>query len=194
MVSGGGPPASALEGWIAVGRVLGTYGSHGELRVQPLGRFPQRFRELRRVYVGESFAPAAVIQRRPHGQGLILRLDTVQSRDAARALYGQYLYVPEAEAVDLPEGEYFVHQIVGLEVRTAEGEVLGRVAEVLETGSNDVYVVQGPRGEVLLPATKEVIKAVDVPGGTMLVELLPGLLEGGETASGSPAPPEPGEP
>ncbi|MGH2367127.1 MAG: ribosome maturation factor RimM [Chloroflexota bacterium] len=162
---------------MAVGQVMGTFGPRGELRVQPLGRFPQRFRELRRVYVGEDFQPAAVTHRREYGRGLILRLDTVKSRDAARDLYGQYLYLPEAEAVPLPDGEYFVHQIVGLAVRTTDGEELGTVREVLQTGSNDVYVVRGPRGEVLLPATKEVIKDVDLAGGTMLVELLPGLVD-----------------
>ena len=157
--------------------MLGAFGSRGEVRVQPLGRFPQRFRELRRVYLGESYQPAAVLHRRQHGDAIILRLDVSRSRDEARAIQGTYLYVPESEAVPLPAGEYFVHQIVGLEVRTAGGETLGRVVEVLQTGSNDVYVVHGPRGEVLLPATKEVVKGVDLARGEMAVELLPGLVD-----------------
>jgi 16S rRNA processing protein RimM len=67
---------------------------------------------------------------------------------------------------------------VGLAARTAEGEDLGTVTEVLQTGSNDVYVVQGPRGEVLLPATREVIKKIDLDARTLVVQLLPGLVEG----------------
>jgi 16S rRNA processing protein RimM len=170
--------ASAPSGeWIAVGRILGAFGPRGELKVQPYSRQPQRFRTLRRVYVGEEHAPAQVLHRRPHDGHIILRLDTVRSRDAARTLHGTFLYVPEAEAVKLPEGEYFVHQIVGLEVVTEQGESLGRVAEVLSTGSNDVYVVHGPRGEVLLPATREVIREIDLDAGCLRVHLLPGLID-----------------
>jgi 16S rRNA processing protein RimM len=142
-----------------------------------LGRFPQRFRELRRVQVGEAHQPAAVLHRRISGEHVVLRLDTLASRDAARTLIGTYLYVPETEAVKLPEGEYFVHQIVGLRVVDPAGESLGTVADVLQTGSNDVYVVRGPRGEVLVPAIKDVIQQIDLPSGTMTVALPPGLLD-----------------
>jgi 16S rRNA processing protein RimM len=165
-----------------VGRISGLFGAHGDVRVRPLGRFPERFRELHRVYLGERFEPAAILHRRIYRSGdqdgVVLRLDILHSRDAARERIGQYVYVPESEAVPLPEGEYFVHQIVGLAVRTAEGEDLGTVAEVLQTGSNDVYVVKGPRGEVLLPATREVIKEFDLDARTLVVQLLPGLVEG----------------
>jgi 16S rRNA processing protein RimM len=167
----------ADPGWIAVGQVLGIYGSRGDLRVRPFSRDPQRFRELRRVHVGEAHHPAAIIHHRAHGDGLVLRLDTVRTRDDAHALIGAYLYVPEHEAVRLPEGEYFVHQIVGLRVVTTAGEALGSVKEVLATGSNDVYVVEGERGEVLVPATKEVLRQVDLGSGTLVVEPLPGLLD-----------------
>lgn len=142
-----------------------------------LGRFPQRFRDLRRVFIGEGHQHANVLARRPHQRGLILRLDVVTSREQARDLAGTYLYVPESEAVPLPEGEYFVHQLIGLTVVTEAGETLGPLAEVLATGSNDVYVVKGPKGEVLLPAIKDVVKAVDLAAGTMTVALLPGLVD-----------------
>ena len=169
--------ADPHEGWIAVGQVMGAFGATGDLRVQPLGRYPERFRELRRVYIGDSRVEAAIIHRRVLGDRLVLRLETVKSRDAARDLFGQFLYVPEAEAVPLPKGEYFVHQIVGLRVVTTEGEELGKVAEVMQTGSNDVYVVRSKGREVLLPAIKEVIKNVDLESGTLEVALLPGLLD-----------------
>ena len=142
-----------------------------------LGRFPQRFHELQRVYVGEAREPAKVLSCRPLGLGLLLKLDTVRSRDAARSLFGRFLYVPETEAIALPSGEYFVHQIVGLSVVTDHGVTLGNIVEVLETGSNDVYVVRGPTGEALLPATKEVIKEIDLEARRMVVSLIPGLVD-----------------
>ncbi len=173
--------ASTLEGWIAIGRIAGIFGAVGEIRVRPLGKSPQRFRELRRVYLGESFEPATVTHRRMYRSGghdgVIMRLAGLSSREEARERIGQYLYVPESEAVPLPSGEYFVHQIVGLSVITVEDEALGRVTDVLQTGSNDVYVVKGQRGEVLIPATKEVVKAIDLQDGTMRVALLPGLAD-----------------
>ena len=145
--------------------------------MKPLGRYPERFRELRQVFVGDERRSAAVLHRRPYGEGVILRLEAVTTREDARTLFGQYLYVPESEAVKLPAGEYFVHQIVGLTVVTTEGETLGTVRDVVETGSNDVYVVRRGGKEVLLPAIKDVIKRVDLEARTMEVALLPGLAD-----------------
>jgi 16S rRNA processing protein RimM len=179
---GAAPAADPLEGWIAVGEVMGTFGPRGELRVRPLSRFPERFRELRRVYIGEARTPAAVLHRRHYGEGLILRLDTVHRRDDARALLGAFLYVPESEAVTLPAGEFFVHQVIGLAVITAEGRQLGTVRDVLTTGSNDVYVVAGGPRELLLPAIKDVVKRIDPDAGIIEVELLPGLVDEPEQA------------
>lgn len=114
---------------------------------------------------------------RPHQEHILLRLDSVTDRTAAAELRGTYLYVPESEAVALPPGEYFVHHIVGLTVMTLGGETLGTVAEVLHTGSNDVYVVRRDGREILLPATKEVVREIDLEAQIMRVELLPGLLD-----------------
>jgi 16S rRNA processing protein RimM len=147
------------------------------MRVMPLGGSVQRFRDLKRVFVGEEHAPADIQHRRAIGKGAVLRLSTVKSRDAARALFQTYLYVPESEAAPLPAGEYFVHQIIGLTVVTAEGEKLGTVREVLQTGSNDVYVVKQGQREVLIPALKDVVTRIDLDSQTMEVALPPGLLD-----------------
>jgi 16S rRNA processing protein RimM len=147
------------------------------MRVKPLGGSPERFRDLKRVFVGEDRTPADIIQRRTVGPGAVLRLSTVKSRDAARALFQSYVYVPEAEAAPLPEGEYFVHQIIGLTVITTEGETLGTVREVLQTGSNDVYLVRQGQREVLIPALKDVVHRIDLEAKTMVVTLPPGLLD-----------------
>ena len=88
--------------------------------------------------------------------------------------------VPREEAIPLEEGEYYYFQLVGLTVETESGERLGRLAEVLETGANDVYVVRGPRGEVLLPAVEDVIRQVDLESRRVVVRLLPGMLPEGD--------------
>ena len=90
-------------------------------------------------------------------------------------MVGQLLTVPLAAVPSPPEGEYFHYQLLGLRVLTEEGEELGRITEILETGSNDVYVVSGDAGQVLIPALAEVIRKVQVDEGQMVVRLLDGL-------------------
>ena len=170
-------PGESAPDWIAVGRIVGAFGVRGQLKVVPTGRSPERFQQLRHLYVGETHDLCEIEHCRLRGSEALLKLKGIDTREAAVAQRYVYLYVPESEALELPPGEYFVHQIVGLQVFTEEGETLGTVEEVLSTGANDVYVVPGPRGEVLIPALKTVIRTVDLATGQIIVALPPGLLE-----------------
>jgi 16S rRNA processing protein RimM len=105
-----------------------------------------------------------------------LRLSGIEDREAAAELRGRLLAIAESELEPLPEGQYYRFQLIGLTVISTGGEELGRVTEVLSTGANDVYVVSGDRGELLLPATDEVVREIDLQSGRMLIEALPGLL------------------
>ena len=172
---GAGPDKSST-GWIAVGRIIGAFGVRGQVKVVPTGRSPERFRQLERLYVGETHDRYEIEHCRVRGTEALLKLNGIDTREAAVAQRYVYVYVPESEAIELPPGEYFVHQIVGLQVHTTAGEHLGTVEEVLSTGANDVYVVPGPRGEVLIPALKTVIRTIDLAAGQLIVELPPGLL------------------
>ena len=166
--------------YLAIARVLRPFGVRGEMKVEVLTGFPEQLGRLKRVYLGPEAAPHAVAHFRWHGNELLLLLADVQDRDAAEELHGQLVQIATEEAVPLGPGEFYEHQIIGLTVVTAEGEALGQVVQVLATGANDVYVVQGPHGEVLLPARAEVVRKIDLDGGTMTVTLLPGLLTDGE--------------
>ena len=86
------------------------------------------------------------------------------------------LYVPVSEAVPLPGDSYFWHQIIGLKVRSDAGQELGEVADIMQTGSNDVYVVRKDSTELLLPAIKDVVQEIDLTGGVMTVHLMEGLV------------------
>jgi 16S rRNA processing protein RimM len=99
----------------------------------------------------------------------LLSLSGVESREGAEALRGALLEVRDAEVEREDEESYFVHELVGLRVVTTEGRELGVLREVLQPGANDVYVVAGPDGEVLLPAIAEVVERVDVAEGVMVV-------------------------
>jgi 16S rRNA processing protein RimM len=107
-----------------------------------------------------------------------VQLAEVATPEQAAVLHGQTLYIRRDEASRLGRGQFFLHQVVGLSVETTDGRQLGRVEEVLRTGANDVYVVRGALGEVLVPAIAPVVKQIDPDAGRLLVELMPGMLPG----------------
>ena len=106
---------------------------------------------------------------------MILRFRGFRDRRQAQKLTGLWLWVPRSEVPSAQEGEYFHYQLIGLKVRTVDGEDLGELAEILETGSNDVYVVAGGDGEILVPALSRVVREIDIAGGLMVVDLPEGL-------------------
>jgi len=163
---------------LAIGRVVKPWGSRGDLKLQVLTSFPDQLGRLKHVYLGPEAVPYTVARFRWHSGELLLRLTDVGDRNAAELLRDQLVQIAREDATPLEPGQFYEYQIVGLNVVTTDGEPLGQVAEVLSTGANDVYVVQGPRGEVLLPARTEVVRAIDLDAGMMTVTLLPGLVEG----------------
>jgi 16S rRNA processing protein RimM len=160
---------------LVIGRVLGPHGTKGEVQLEILTDFPERFDVLRKVYLGDELQAVELEGCRRHGSGALLKLAGYESRDAAAKLRGQLVQVPIEDAVLLENDEYYLYEIVGLEVRTVEGERLGRVAEVIETGSNDVYVVRDGDREILIPALSDVVTKVDLDSGQIEVRLPRGL-------------------
>jgi 16S rRNA processing protein RimM len=160
--------------------VIGPWGVRGELKLQVLTSFPEQLGRLMRVYIGPEAVSHAVTRFRRHRGNMLLLLADVRDRNAAEELRGQLVQIAREDAVPLEPGQFYEHQIIGLNVVTTDGEPLGQVVEVLATGANDVYVVHGPRGEVLLPARVEVVREIDLDSGTMTVILLPGLLLDGD--------------
>ena len=164
--------------FLAIARVIKPWGVRGDLKLQVLTGFPDRLNRLTRVYIGPEAVPYTVSHFRWHSGELLMHLADVRDRNAAEMLRDQLVQIAREDATPLEPGQFYEHQIIGLNVITTDGEPLGQVVEVLATGANDVYVVQGPRGEVLLPARSEVVRAIDLDAGTMTVTLLPGLVEG----------------
>jgi len=166
-----GSPAA----WVVIGRVAAARGLDGEMRVVLTNPDAREFLQAEELYIGEDHLCHRVRRARLFkGMGL-LQVDGIEDRDAAELWRGAPISVRVEDVAPLEEGEYYYRQIVGLSVVTEAGEMLGRVTDVLPTGANDVYVVQGDEGETLLPAIKEVIIKIDLPTGTMTVRLLDGL-------------------
>jgi 16S rRNA processing protein RimM len=163
--------------FLVIGQVRKPHGVRGEVRVTVHTELPERFTWLEQVYIGEvDPRPIAVTGVRFHQDTVLLKLAGIDNRDTAETLRGQWLQVPEAEAIPLEEGEYYLYQLERLEVYTDEGQLLGRLVQVIETGANNVFVVQGAAGEVLLPDTDEVIREIDFDSNRMTVHLMAGLL------------------
>lgn len=162
------------EGYVAVGRVVRPWGVAGDLKVLPLTDFPEE-RFVRGAEVWLQGRPYVVDGVRQHQGYVYLHLAGVNNANEAERLRGLLLEVPEAALRSLPPGEYYHFQIVGLEVYSTAGEYLGRVREILATGSNDVFVVRDHGPELLVPAIDDVVKEVDLAAGRMIVEILEGM-------------------
>ncbi len=159
------------------------HGVRGELRLQTLTDYPDRISALETVYIGRdpydagSATGFSVIGARRHRDQVLIRLEGIDTRDEAETHRGQLLMVALDDAVPLEEGEYYAFQIIGSTVITTEGETLGSIREIIETGANDVFVVQGGLyGEVLIPDIPEVVLEVNLQARQVTVALPPGLL------------------
>ncbi len=164
--------------YLAIGRVVRAHGLRGELSVTVLTGFPERFETTEWVYLGNSVDPAPyrLESFRWHQTHILLTLAGVNNRTEAEKFKGQLVQVPIEEAVVLPAGTYYLHQLIGLKVVTTTGQPLGVVVEILETGANDVYVVENQGRQLLLPAIADVVKAVDLDQAQITVELIDGLV------------------
>ena len=159
---------------IVVGRVLRTHGRTGGVRVKTLTDVPHRFGPGETLQIASNSYQIATSNQ--IGADLVLlTFRGINTLSAAQPLVDHWITVPETETPQLPEGEYFHYQLLGLRVFTEEGEELGQLSEILETGSNDVYVVSGGAKEILIPAISDVVRQVQLAEKRMVVELPDGL-------------------
>lgn len=165
---------------ITIGMVQKPWGVKGEVKVRPLTDFPERFKDLQRVYLvpprGNEKACAVLATRYLGGKPLLL-LEGYDSPEKAKAVAGWLIKVPREEAMPLPEGRYYGFELIGMTVSTEAGEMLGEITDIFETGSNDVYVVKRGKKELYLPATSEIVKQVDRKARVMTIHVIDGLLD-----------------
>ena len=162
---------------LAVGRITRPHGVRGELRVELLTDYPEHLAKQKVLYVGKQHRPYRVLGLRFHREAVLLTLEGCDDRNTAESLRGSLVEVAIEDAVPLEDDEYYHFQVIGMQVETDDGAALGEVAEVLEApGANDVLVVHGPRGEILLPVIEDVIAEFNLETNLIRVHLLPGLL------------------
>lgn len=162
--------------FLVIGRIRAPHGVRGELRVQVLTDLRDRFSPQFEVWFGDPPERHVVQRARFDKDDVLLKFEGLDDRNSVEHFRGFDLLASADLAVPLPANSYLVRDIVGLEVWTDAGDNLGKIAEVLSLPANDVYVVDSPQGEILLPAIADVVLNVDVSAGRMTVHLLPGLV------------------
>jgi 16S rRNA processing protein RimM len=168
--------------YLLLGEVLRPHGILGELRVRVMTDYPERIPDLEFVYLGKSPNTTTAKQyrvrhMRMHKGYALLKLETIDDRNKAELLRKLLVMVPIADAVPLEDDEIYLFQLIGMSVQTEDGEMLGKIIDVLETGANDVYIVRGEAyGEVLIPVIDETILETNVADGVVIVHLPDGLL------------------
>ena len=163
-----------------IGRVVKPHGLEGKIKVEYFGDDLDQFRFYKKVLIGdrtgrlETFEVLEVIPQPPR---LILRLKGIERLEDAEILVGKEILIRKEALPVLSEDEYYWMEILGMVVETEEGKKIGNVKEIFTTGANDVYVVEGKRGEIFLPATEEVIQSIDRKRRVMKVIRMEGLWE-----------------
>lgn len=172
-----GPPTAGGPDFLVVGKVRRPHGVHGEVVAEIYTDFPERLSPKKAIYLGEKHVKLVIASQRPHNEGLLLGFEGVATPEQAGRYRNQILSIAALEVAELPEGEFYFHELLDLEVMNEAGDPLGTLTEILETGANDVYVVTDSSGrELLLPAIPEVVLNVDLDAKTMKVHLLLGLI------------------
>lgn len=172
-------PEQSETQWATIGKVSTLFGVRGELKVRLLTDIPNRFAQLDAVYIGPEHVRFLIKSVRPYkGDMVLLGLEGLNDANTAETVRNLNICIPLSQLAKLPPGSYYQHDIIGLGVYRLDGREVGRIIDIITTGSNDVYVIKTTAGqEVLVPAIKDVIKQIDLVRRTMHIDPMPGLLD-----------------
>lgn len=165
---------------ILIGKLTKLHGIKGMLKLASFAESIDTFYDLDGIYLKKSdgsFIKEQIETISPHKTGALVSFKSVKGIEDAQTLVGHELYIEKEDLEDLPDGEYYRHELIGLEVITDEGIHIGIVEDLLPTGSNDIFVVRKEGKESMIPATKEVIRDIDISKGTMIIEPLEKMIK-----------------
>ena len=163
------------EQYLEVGKVTSTHGVMGEVRVQPWADSPEFLCQFKTLYVDQAHWPIKVERARVHKNMVILKFEGITDVPSALSMRNAILYIDRADA-KLPKGSFFLADLMGLEVRDAQsGQVLGKIADIMNLPANNVYVVRGGERELLIPSVSQFIAETNVEDGYLRVNMMEGL-------------------
>jgi 16S rRNA processing protein RimM len=172
--------------YVTIAQISAPFGLRGAVKATIRTDFPDRFERLEEVYIAPPGAANMVNWERKqllsaklqNDKVVVLRFEGLTRVEQVEGLRGYNVAVPYSETVPLPEGEYYIFQIIGLDVYSTEDVYVGKVVNVERLPANDIYSVRGPlsKNDVLIPAVKDIVKTIDLDAGRMTIELLEGLV------------------
>ncbi|GAC1379163.1 MAG: ribosome maturation factor RimM [Ktedonobacteraceae bacterium] len=172
--------------WATIGKVVAPFGLRGEIKVRSLTDIPNRFAELAAISLGPDHISHRIESVRPYkGEMFVLKLAGVENANTAETLRNFDITIPLSQLAKLPPDSYYQHDILCLQASTLAGRNLGKIVDILVTGSNDVYIIKSASDgkQILIPAIKDVIKQVDLIRQMMYIEPIEGLLDNDETTN-----------
>ncbi len=171
-----GSPLTGEPAFLAVGKLRRTHGVHGEMLMEVYTDFPERLVPGTILYLDHPVDQLVLVRNRPHHAGLLLTFEGYDTPEAAAALRNRIVFVRADDRPPLAEGEYYHHQLIGLDVLSDQGEAIGVVTDIIETGASDVLVVRPARGpEVLIPVSDAFIHSIDLDQRQIIVQLISGM-------------------
>lgn len=159
-----------------IGQIINTHGIRGQLKIYPITSDIERFRSLKRVFIGESKVECNVSSVMIKKGLVIIALKEYSNINEVTSFVKSYLFVSDEDRVVLPKDNYFIHDLVGCKIIDAKEGFVGELVDVIQGAANDVYVVKNGDAEILIPAVKEFIKNVDVLSKEIHVELIEGMI------------------
>ncbi|MBE5040289.1 ribosome maturation factor RimM [Ructibacterium gallinarum] len=162
--------------YLELGKVVNTHGIRGEIKIQPWCDDPNLFDQLSYFYIdGVRYE---IKKNRLHKNCEIVLVEGITNINQAELLKNKIVTIEREMLGALPEGTYYIADLIGLSVRTKDGQTLGNIVDVLKTGSNDVYILDKPKEKpILIPVIDQVVKEVNIDGGFVTVELMEGLID-----------------
>ncbi|WP_099190414.1 ribosome maturation factor RimM [Tepidibacter mesophilus] len=161
-----------------VGQIVKVQGLKGDMRVYPLTDYKERFEEIDWVYISDDTETKYEIEKvRYKGNVVILKIKGIDTINDAEKLIKKYLKIPRENARDLEDDEYFISDLIGIKAYTVDGEYIGVLHEVLQTGANDVYLIKNDENkEILIPAIKKFVPELSIEDKKMIIDPIEGML------------------
>lgn len=169
-----------MEKYLEIGQIVNTFGIKGQVKIVPFTDDITRYDELKEIYVEKKneLKLFQIEQVNYKKNMVILKLKRIETVEEAEKLRNCYLKIDRKDAKKLPKDTYFIVDLLGLDVYTDEGKLLGKVDDIYNAGSSDIYVVKDELGkQILLPAIKDVLKEVDLENQKIIVHLIKGLVD-----------------
>jgi 16S rRNA processing protein RimM len=163
-----------------VAKIRKSFGLNGEVAVEPFTHSVNRFKKLKRVFIGlneENVVESSVSSVRTNKEMIILKIDLFKDRSDSDKFAGSFIYIDSKDVVKPPKGKFFFHDLIGLSIEDSKGNKYGVVKDIWEMPGNVQYIVDYNGKEVLLPAIKEIVKKIDIDSKKIIINVIDGLFE-----------------